>query len=136
VLSKKATVIWSRPGWPSAVADELRAEGRAADADHEEVLEFAARTSDRAAMDFRDEVVDRGERAGDLGRDFASRRQMWRAQPVMADHAVLVGVGDGAFFERGHVGETPFSSALRFPARKPSGNGMRLTSSDTPSAAL
>jgi len=35
-------------GWPSGVGDELRPERRAADADHEEIFEFALRPADFA----------------------------------------------------------------------------------------
>jgi len=101
-------------GLTQRVADELRAESRTADADHEEVLEFAARAGDCAGMDFGREVVDRGERAGDLSRDFPGGSQVRGPQPVVADHAVLVGIGDGALFERSHVGERLFHRHFDF----------------------
>ena len=33
------------------------------------------------------------------------RREFGSTQPVVADHALLIGVGDGALLERRHVGE-------------------------------
>jgi hypothetical protein len=87
------------------VRDELRAEGGAADADHEQVLELAARAGDGAGVDLGREILDGSKRAGDLLRQLLRRCEMWRTQPVVADHAVLVGVGDGALFEGRHIGE-------------------------------
>ena len=85
--------------------DELGAEGGAADTDHEEVFEFALGAGDGAGVDARGEVFDRSERGGNLGGEGGRGRELGRAEPVVADHAVLIGIGDGAFFQGGHVGE-------------------------------
>jgi len=93
------------PGLAQRVGDELRAERGAADADHEQVLELAARAGDGAGVDLGREILDGGERAGDLLRQLLRRSEVRGAQPIVADHAVLVGIGDGALFEGGHVGK-------------------------------
>ena len=86
--------------------DELRAERRAADADEQDLLEHpAAGRSDGAGVDFRGEVLERGERSVDGFLQIWRGRQVRVAQPVVADHAAFIGVGDGAAFERLHVGE-------------------------------
>jgi hypothetical protein len=48
---------------------------------------------------------DRGEGVEISVRSSGVGASWGRAQPVVADHAFLVGIGDGAGFERGHVGE-------------------------------
>ena len=87
------------------LADKLRAERGTADADHEQMLEFALGAGNGAGVDLGGEVLDRGERGGNLGGQFGGGRKLRGAEPVMADHALLVGVRDGAFFQRGHVRE-------------------------------
>ena len=37
--------------------------------------------------------------------DLRVRRELWGAQPVVADHAFFVGIGDGASLQSCHVGE-------------------------------
>ena len=87
------------------VAHQLRPERRTADADHKQLAELAVGTGDLALVDAGGEILDGGQRRGDGVRDFLVRRQLRRAQPVMADHAVLIGIGDGALLQRGHGGE-------------------------------
>ena len=92
------------------VGQQLGTERRAADADDEEVGEGASRTADLARVDPRRERRDvppgRPDGRGDLG----GRGELGRAQPVVADLAVLVGVGDRAGLELGRgaqrLGET------------------------------
>ena len=40
-----------------------------------------------------------------LGGNLGVRRELGRAEPVVADHALLIRIGDGAFLEGSHVGE-------------------------------
>ena len=87
------------------MGDELRAEGGAADADHEEVFEFALRAGDGARVDLGGKVFDRNECGGDRVGQLGRGRELRCTEPVVADHALLVGIRDGTFFESGHVGE-------------------------------
>eukprot|EP01035_Chromulina_nebulosa_P033886 gene33885-45391_t len=66
-------------GLAEGVVDELRAEGGAADADHEEIFEFALGAGDGAGVNFGGEVLDCGERVGNLRRDGGGRRELGRA---------------------------------------------------------
>ena len=85
-------------GLAQRVLDQLRSEGRAADADHEQVFEFTLWAGDGAGVDFGGEVLDRGERGRNLGGEGGRRGELGRTQPVMTDHTVLVGIGDGPGF--------------------------------------
>ena len=87
------------------VGHELRAEGGAADADAEEVGELAGGAFDLSRVDLRREAGDGFDGRLHVGGDLRVGREFRRAQPVVADHALLVGVGDGALFQGGHVGE-------------------------------
>ena len=99
VLSRKWTVILSACRVAEGVGDELRSERRAADPDREDPREpRRVRRLDRAAVHVRRRTLDRGERLADLGVDRGRRRELRAAEPVMADHPVLVGVGDRAPF--------------------------------------
>ena len=85
--------------------DELRAERGAADADDQKVLELALGPGNGAGVNLGGEVLDGGQGGVDCRCELGCGREVRGAQPVMADHPVLVGVGDGAFLERGHVSE-------------------------------
>ena len=88
------------------LGDELRAERGAADADEQDLLEDATvGRRDLAGVDFHREVLEVGERAGDGLFQLRRGGEVGVAQPVVADHAAFVGVGDGTGFERLHVGE-------------------------------
>ena len=87
------------------VGDELRAEGGAADADHEEVFEFTLGAGDGARVDPGGKVFDRNECGGDRVGQFGRGCELRRAEPVVTDHAALVRVGDGSLLERVHGGE-------------------------------
>ena len=56
-------------------------------------------------MDFFREVLERGDRLGDGFFQLLGRREIGVAQPVVAYHAALVGVGDGTGLDGDHVGE-------------------------------
>jgi hypothetical protein len=51
------------------------------------------------------EVLDGADGVLDLLADGGLRSEGGMAEPVMADHAFFVGIGDGAMFEIGHAGE-------------------------------
>src|SRR5208282_1703298 len=53
-----------------------------------------------------------GEGRLDLGPDLGRRRQLRRPQPVVAHHALLARVRDGALLEGGHVRERPLHPLL------------------------
>ena len=107
VLSRKCgveAVVRAAEG----VGHELRAERRAADADHEHVAEaLGGGRTDPAVVDPCREVGHALLRVADLGRERRRRRELRRAQPVVADHALLVGVRDRALLERRHRLERP-----------------------------
>ena len=87
------------------VGDKLRSKRRTTDADDKDFLELARRAHDLALMHLGGEGLDGFQRGGDGGAEFGIGRQFGCAQPIVADHAVLVGVGDGAGLECRHVGE-------------------------------
>ena len=88
------------------IIHELRAEGGAADADEQELLELSARGwRDLTGVDLFREFLERFQRLGDLLSDLLVRREGGVAQPVVADHALLVRVYDRAAFQLGDAGE-------------------------------
>ena len=94
------------------VAHELRAQGRAADSDDEQVGEPALGAGDGARVHLGGEVPDRGER----GRDLLGYRlvggELRGPQPVVAHHALLARVRDRALLQGRHVGEGPLDPGL------------------------
>ena len=118
------------------VGHELRAERRAADADHEQVAEALGRGRRDAAGVHPGREVEHALAACARisARDLRRRGELRRAQPVVADHALLVGVGDRALLERLHRRRTrrraPARAARASPRRGPCGS----RSSRTPSA--
>src|SRR4051812_29131224 len=94
------------------MADQLWTERRPADADDEEILELALWTGDLPVVHLGREVLDRGEGRRDFAADRRIGRELWRAQPVVPDHALLVGIRDGARFELRHRLERPLYPRL------------------------
>ena len=85
---------------------QLRPECAPADADDEEAGEPTARgRGDAAGVHVRGEGQAVSKVAFDFGSDFRGGGEGRGAQPVVPDHSAFVGVGDGALFEGGHVGE-------------------------------
>jgi hypothetical protein len=82
--------------------DELRSESRAADADEQQLGERAIYSVNSSSVHVCRKLFDSSDRVLDFGADFGVRRQFRIAQPIMANHPVFVGVGDGAFFEGVH----------------------------------
>ena len=102
VLSRKWGVRRS-PASTERVRHELRPEGGPADADDQQVAEaLGARRLHPAVVHAGGEVQDAGPGVADGGRDLRRGRLLRRPQPVVADHAVLVGVGDRPALERLH----------------------------------
>ena len=66
---------------------------------------FPARRRDPADVHIRGEFLDARVGLLDVGAQLVVRRELRVAQPIVADHAVLVGVGDAAGFEVAHRGE-------------------------------
>ncbi len=93
------------PGLAEGMGHELRAQCRAADADDEQVFEGAERAPDFAVVHFLRERLHCGHGAVDLFTNGGGGRQGGVAQPVMSDHAFLVGVGKGALLQFPHRGE-------------------------------
>jgi hypothetical protein len=82
------------------VGDELRSESRAADPDEQDVFEFfSTGRRDLPGVDIGRELPDLGIRFFDVRAQLWRWREFWIAQPVMADHPVLVRVDDRARFE-------------------------------------
>ncbi len=97
------------------VGDELRPEGRTADADEQDVLErLSARRRDAADMNVGGELMDAPVRLDNLGAQFVVRRELRIAQPVMSDLPLLVRIGDAAGFEFPHGGEGFLDLRLHF----------------------
>lgn len=96
--------IEGRIGGGDGFGDELGAESGAADADDEDAGEFATSGGgDIAGVDVGGELEGGGEGGGDLGLEIG-RGEGGVAQPVVADHAVFVGVGDFTGFDSTHGG--------------------------------
>ena len=86
-----------------SVGDELRAKRRTADADNEQMLEFAAaRRHDFASVNLRCKTLNFVQNRRDLRAQIVGR-QLRIAQPVMADSAFFVGIGDGATLQFVHL---------------------------------
>ena len=96
-----------------SVGDELRPECRAADADAEDRFKIPGDAPDRAGVNLFRKALDGLDRAGDRVAQLRCRREFRRAQPIMPDHAVLVGIRDRALFERGHRGVRPLDFRLQ-----------------------
>ena len=95
-----------RAGLAEGVVDQLGAEGGAADADDKELGELlSGGAEDFSGMDVGGEGADLGEGVVDGFGDFGAGGEFGGAQPVVTNHAALVGIGDGAGFERLHRGE-------------------------------
>ncbi len=98
-------LVAGAPEAAERLADELGPEGRAADPDHEQFAEFSGGSGDFPPVDLSGEFLDRREGRGDLMRQLRGRRELRRAQPVVADPAILVGVRDRPALEGVHLGE-------------------------------
>jgi hypothetical protein len=84
------------------VSDELGTERRAADSDHEQLLELPLRATDFAGVYFRRKRFDRGEGGCDFAREVRGGGELRGAKPVVADHALLVGIRERPGLEPGH----------------------------------
>jgi len=85
------------------VGDELRPERRPADPDHEQPLETpACGWLDRSVVDGGGKGRDAVERVADRAGKFGVGGEFGRAEPVVPDHPVLVGVGDRPGLEGVH----------------------------------
>ena len=85
------------------IGNELRPQRRAADADNQKMLELPALLRHHfAAVNLRGERFDALQNLRDLRAQIVGR-QIGVAQPIMADHALFVGVGDGAALQFVHL---------------------------------
>jgi hypothetical protein len=85
------------------VGEQLRAEGGAADADEEDVAEaLAVGGRDGPGVKVGGEGLDLLPARADGRGDRRVGRELRGAQPVVADHAALVGVGERARLDPGH----------------------------------
>ncbi len=103
-------VVEEVEGKPRVLADgfgnELRAERGTADADEQDLFEMATGwRGDGAGVDFFREALQVVDGIGDGAAQFLGRGEGGIAQPVVADHAAFIGVGDGTGFDGFHVGE-------------------------------
>ena len=92
------------PGLPEGMGDELRAQRRAADPNHQQVAEGAGGARDLAGVNLLAESFDGRQRGLDFPPDLRRGSQRRRAQPIMADPPLFVRVGDGSLLERRHGG--------------------------------
>ena len=88
---------------PQGIREKLRPQRRAADADMQKILKCPSASDSLRRMDALDEVMDCGERITDLAGDLGRWCEARLPEPIMPDHAILVGVGDRPCFERLHV---------------------------------
>ena len=88
-----------------SLRNELGAERGTAYAYAKDIFKFPVRARDFAAVDLFGKTLYLGDVALNLRLDFGSGRELRRAEPIVADHSVFVGIGDGAGFERDHRGE-------------------------------
>jgi hypothetical protein len=89
------------------VGDKLRPEGGAADPDKQDVLEFFSTwRRDLPRVDIGRELPDARIRFLDIRAQLGRWREFRIAQPVMANHSVLVRVGDRARLEFAHGRES------------------------------
>jgi hypothetical protein len=87
-------------------SNEFRSEGRAANTDHQKILEpRRALGDDRSLVHIGRKLHDACVRRCDGISNLRARREGRVTQPIVADHAVLVGVGDRPFFELVHRAE-------------------------------
>ena len=96
--------------------DELRAEGGAADADHEHASEAvgAVGRADASLVDIGGEALDLSETVRDLAADVVVGGERRVAQPVVADLSFLVEVGHRSLLERVHRIESASRGLLHF----------------------
>ena len=95
---------------PRVLADgfghQLRPERGSADADEQDLLEIsAARRGDAAGVDLLRELLEGGEWLGDGAPQLLGRSQRGIPQPIVADHAAFVGIGDRAGLDRRQIRE-------------------------------
>jgi hypothetical protein len=64
-----------------------------------------SRTCWKSPLDFFREIFERGDGLGDGLFQLLGRGEVGVAQPVVADHAAFIGVGDGPGLDGDHVGE-------------------------------
>ncbi len=57
---------------------------------------------DLGRVDLGGERLDRRKRAANLRRDLGGWSEVWRAQPVVADHPVFIRVGDRSLLQGVH----------------------------------
>src|SRR6476646_9451301 len=86
-------------GIPKSVGDKLRAEGRAADADKQEMAELSRRGRDLAGVDLSGELFDPRIRVFDIVSQAGTRSQSRIAQPLVTNHTALIRVRDRTGFQ-------------------------------------
>src|SRR3990172_2937403 len=90
-------------GCSECVRDKLRTQSRATDADAQNTGEAVAFFGfDLSCVDFGSEILDRAKVVLDLSSEFRLRRSLRSPQPVVPDHAVLIGIGDRACLQSIH----------------------------------
>ena len=90
-------------GSGQGVGHQLRAQGAAADADQQQIAEaVGVRRGDALLVDVGGEGTHLFDFGFDCLADGLVGGELGGAKPVVADHAVFVGVGDGPSFQAGH----------------------------------
>jgi hypothetical protein len=114
-------------GLAERVGDELRPQGRTADADDRTCLNLPVFRRDFAGVDIGGELFDARVGLVDVSPELRRRREFRIAEPIMADHSALIGIGDRARFQFAHRGER-FFHRVRIVSKNPSEKRIRLTS--------
>ena len=107
VVEEEDGCIWSVRGWPRASATNCGPRAEPPMPMSSTCLKLGAGwRRDRAGVDVGGEILDARRVSRDFLRIISGRgRSCGVAQPVVADHAAFVGVGDGTGFDCLHVGE-------------------------------
>ena len=115
VLSMKMDVHFVGAWLAQGIGDKFRAEGAAADADRENVGE-AVRLGGLIfpeCMSAANYLIEARVSVISLAISFVGAR-FGIAQPIMADHAILIGIGDRAFLQLIHRGKGFFDRRFHF----------------------
>ena len=98
------------------MGDKLRAKCRATNANQQIVFKRTTLAADFPSVNFGGKILDPGGGFFDLPADCQRGRERGIPQPIMTDHAVFIGIRDGALFQRRHVGQRLLHA--RFHARE------------------
>src|SRR6266478_6836776 len=82
--------LWMTQG----ARDELRPKSGSTDPNHEQVFECAPRATNFGRLHVCGESLDGIDGLLDFPTNLRGRRQLWIAQPIMANHPIFIGIGN------------------------------------------